>query len=126
MEKLKTLGYDWEFGHEELIMKVNAYRDRNRLYVGLYHEDDGICEGFGDLTVNLPAEELKPNEAFIDHHFANANLAFIKKYQLGEIMPVVVTSGYAKFVKVGFNLEQLAVYDPDGVQLYRELHSNEL
>ena len=28
-EEKKTLGYDWEFGHEELMLKVDAYRYDN-------------------------------------------------------------------------------------------------
>ena len=47
-EEKKTLGYDWEFGHEELMLKVDAYRYDNRLYIGLTHMEDGWEESFAD------------------------------------------------------------------------------
>ena len=40
-EEKKTLGYDWEFGHEELMLEVDAYRYDNRLYIGLTHMEEG-------------------------------------------------------------------------------------
>lgn len=65
MKEFKTLGYDWECGHEDLLIKVLSYVDRKRLYIGLYKEEYGEWEPFGDLTVNLPREAVKENEAFI-------------------------------------------------------------
>ena len=75
MKEFKTLGYDWECGHEDLIIRVLSYADRKRLYIGLYKEENGEWEDFGNLTVNLPHEDVKKNEAFIDHNFLQ------KKYQ---------------------------------------------
>ena len=52
MKEFKTLGYDWECGHEDLIIRVLSYADRKRLYIGLYKEENGEWEDFGNLTVN--------------------------------------------------------------------------
>ena len=87
MKEFKTLGYDWECGHEDLLIRVLSYVDRKRLYIGLYKEEYGEWEPFGDLTVNLPREAVKENEAFIDHNYAESKLQFIRKYQLGKILP---------------------------------------
>lgn len=72
MEERKTLGYDWEFGHEELVLEVGAYSYGDRLYIGLLHEEDGQMESFADLTINLPYSPAEPNEAYIDD-FARQN-----------------------------------------------------
>ena len=122
MKEFKTLGYDWECGHEDLIIRVLSYADRKRLYIGLYKEENGEWEDFGNLTVNLPHEDVKKNEAFIDHNFFESKLQFIKKYQLGEILPETAVSGYCTFSKVAFDLDRLEEFDPDGVCAYRELH----
>ena len=103
MKEFKTLGYDWECGHEDLIIRVLSYADRKRLYIGLYKEENGEWEDFGNLTVNLPHED-------------------VKKYQLGEILPETAVSGYCTFSKVAFDLDRLEEFDPDGVCAYRELH----
>ena len=84
MKEFKTLGYDWECGHEDLIIRVLSYADRKRLYIGLYKEENGEWEDFGNLTVNLPREAVKENEAFIDHNYSESKLQFIRKYQLGK------------------------------------------
>ena len=122
MKEFKTLGYDWECGHEDLIIRVLSYADRKRLYIGLYKEENGEWEDFGNLTVNLPHEDVKKNEAFIDHNFFESKLQFIKKYQRGEIFPETAVSGYCTFSKVAFDLDRLEEFDPDGVCAYRELH----
>ena len=51
-EEKKTLGYDWEFGHEELMLEVDAYRYDNRLYIGLTHMEEGYEESFADLCLS--------------------------------------------------------------------------
>ena len=64
-EEKKTLGYDWEFGHEELMLEVDAYRYDNRLYIGLTHMEEGYEESFADLTINLAHMPVERNEAYI-------------------------------------------------------------
>ena len=41
MDTNKTLGYDWEYGHEEVAIRVSSYRNNGNLYVGLCHREDG-------------------------------------------------------------------------------------
>lgn len=38
MDEIKTLGFDWEFGHEELSLQVSSYANNGCLYVGLYNK----------------------------------------------------------------------------------------
>ena len=45
---MKTLGYDWEYGHEELIIKVDSYMAGNRLYIGLFRMEEESLENFSD------------------------------------------------------------------------------
>lgn len=64
MEEPKTLSYDWQYGREELFLRVDSYMSDDNLYIGLYHMEDGYPESFADLTVNLPslrwAVSMKP------------------------------------------------------------------
>lgn len=118
----KTLGYDWEYGHEELIIKVDAYTYGNRLYVGLFKKEDGMLESFGDLTVNLPHEPACIGEAYIEDFSGAAKLKFIKKHKLGKVLPECGHSGYVTYRKVAFNLERLAELDPEGMERFREIN----
>ena len=47
MDTNKTLGYDWEYGHEEVAIRVSSYRNNGNLYVGLCHREEGEWEDFG-------------------------------------------------------------------------------
>ena len=58
MEEPKTLSYDWQYGREELFLRVDSYMSDDNLYIGLYHMEDGYPESFADLTVNLPFAPL--------------------------------------------------------------------
>ena len=72
MEEPKTLSYDWQYGREELFLRVDSYMSDDNLYIGLYHMEDGYPESFADLTVNLPFASLGGiNEAYIDHNFSD-------------------------------------------------------
>lgn len=51
MEEPKTLSYDWQYGREELFLRVDSYMSDDNLYIGLYHMEDGYPESFADLTV---------------------------------------------------------------------------
>lgn len=80
MEEPKTLSYDWQYGREELFLRVDSYMSDDNLYIGLYHMEDGYPESFADLTVNLPFAPLGGiNEAYIDHNFSKEKLRFIKR-----------------------------------------------
>lgn len=125
MEEIKTLGYDWEYGHEELALEVAAYAYGNRLYIGLLHQEEGQMESFANLTVNLPYSEAEINEAYIEDFASKSKLAFIKKHKLGKILPEMGFSGYVRYAKVAFDLERLAEFDPEGVERFKKLHGIE-
>lgn len=122
MEEQRTLGYDWEFGHEELMLEVGAYTYGDRLYIGLCHMEDGGKEPFAALTINLPYSPAEENEAYIDSFAEKSNLDFIRKHKLGDVLPETGYSGYGRYRKVAFDLDRLARFDPKGVEKYRRLH----
>ena len=104
MDEIKTLGFDWEFGHEELSLQVSSYANNGCLYVGLYNKGEEGFEPFGDLTVNLPMSSMIPpesNEAYISGSFSREKLQFIKKH-----------------AKVAFDMERLREFDPKGMEEY--------
>ena len=49
-----TLPFHWEFGKEEITLKVSSYAYGNGLAVLMYIQSEGELELFSDLTVNLP------------------------------------------------------------------------
>ena len=125
-EDTKTLGYDWEFGHEELMLEVATYKHDNRLYVGLYHKDeDGYDESFCDLTINLPNMPVKKGEAYIDDFASKSKLEFIKKHKLGKVLPDMGFSGMSSYHKVAFDLKRLEEFDKQGVERYHSLNGIE-
>lgn len=78
MDEVKTLGFDWEFGHEELALEVASYANNGCLYIGLHNKTEEGFEQFGDLTVNLPMSSMippEPNEAYIDNFSSTGAVA---------------------------------------------------
>lgn len=65
MSEQPILGYDWEMGHEEIKLEISTYYMGEDLYIGMLAKESGVWESFSDLTVNLPFERCKANEAFI-------------------------------------------------------------
>lgn len=121
MDEIKTLGFDWEFGHEELALEVSSYANNGCLYIGLHNKTEEGFDQFGNLTVNLPMSSmipLEPNEAYIDHFLSKENLRFIKKHKLGVVLPEIGFSGYCAYAKVAFDMERLSEFDPKGVEGY--------
>ena len=119
MNEIKTLGFDWEFGHEELALQISSYANNGCLYVGLYKNGEEGFEPFGDLTVNLPMSSMLPpelNEAYISGSFSREKLKFIKKHKLGVFLPEVGFSGYCTYAKVAFDMERLKEFDPKGME----------
>ena len=53
MDEIKTLGFDWEFGHEELELEVSSYADNGCLYIGLHNKTEEGFDQFGKLTVSI-------------------------------------------------------------------------
>lgn len=121
MDEIKTLGFDWEFGHEELALEVSSYANNGCLYIGLHNKTEEGFDQFGNLTVNLPMSSMIPpelNEAYIDHFLSKENLRFIKKHKLGVVLPEIGFSGYCAYAKVAFDMERLREFDPKGVEGY--------
>ena len=121
MDEIKTLGFDWEFGHEELALEVSSYANNGCLYSGLHNKTEEGFDQFGNLTVNLPMSSMippEPNEAYIDHFLSKENLRFIKKHKLGVVLPEIGFSGYCAYAKVAFDMERLREFDPKGVEGY--------
>ena len=84
----KTLPFPWEYGQEEITLKVSSYAYGNGLAILMYCQEEGELELFDDLTVNLPGGySLEPQEAFISGDFTKDKLAFIEKNRLGNRLP---------------------------------------
>ena len=114
-----TLPFHWEFGKEEITLKVSSYAYGNGLAVLMYSQSEGELELFGDLTVNLPGGYgLEPQEAFVSGDFTKDKLAFIKKNRLGKVLPGQARSGFATYTPVAFDFSRLAQYDREGVEEY--------
>lgn len=126
MDEKKTLDYEWEFGKEEIVLQVAAYHYGENLAVMMYHKAEGDLEAFGDLTVNLPAYSLEPNEAFISDFDSKNKLAFIKKYKMGKVLPWKGRSGYCEYAVVAFDLNRLSQYDKEGVERFCKARGIEL
>ena len=126
MDTNKTLGYDWEYGHEEVAIRVSSYRNNENLYVGLCHREEGEWEDFGDVTINLPFSFLEPNEAYITGDFTKDMIRFIKAHKLGKVLDETAKSGYGTYQKVAFDLARLAEFDPEGVAEHCKMMGIEL
>ena len=113
----KTLPFSWEYGQEEITLKVSSYAYGNGLAILMYCQEEGELELFDDLTVNLPGGYgLEPQEAFISGDFTKDKLAFIEKNRLGNRLPGQARSGFATYTPVSFDLSRLAQYDREGVE----------
>ena len=79
-ESSDTLPFHWEFGKEEITLKVSSYAYGNGLVVLMYSQSEGELELFGDLTVNLPGGYgLEPQEAFVSGDFTKDKLHSSKR-----------------------------------------------
>ena len=116
-ESSDTLPFHWEFGKEEITLKVSSYAYGNGLAVLMYSQREGELELFSDLTVNLPGGYgLKPQEAFVSGDFTRDKLAFIQENRLGKVLPGQARSGFATYTPVAFDFSRLAQYDREGVE----------
>ena len=114
----KTLEYEGSLCKEELILKVDSYRCKNRLFIAMVKKKDQEEELYDILTVSLPGENIKINEAFISDLECKYKLSFIRKYKLGEVLQRVGHSGFCDYRLVRFDLEKLAEYDREGVKKF--------
>ena len=111
-ESSDTLPFHWEFGKEEITLKVSSYAYGNGIAVLMYSQSEGELELFSDLTVNLPGGYgLKTQEAFVSGDFTRDKLAFIQENRLGKVLPGQTRSGFATYTPVAFDLSRLARYD---------------
>ena len=102
-ESSDILPFHWEFGKEEITLKVSSYAYGNGLVVLMYSQSEGELELFGDLTVNLPGGYgLEPQEAFVSGDFTKDKLAFIKKNRLGKVLPGQARSGLPSMTGKGW------------------------
>lgn len=99
-ESSDTLPFHWEFGKEEITLKVSSYAYGNGIAVLMYSQSEGELELFSDLTVNLPGGYgLKPQEAFVSGDFTRDKLAFIQENRLGKVLPGQARSGFATYTR---------------------------
>ena len=81
----KTLPFPWEYGQEEITLKVSSYAYGNGLAILMYRQEEGELELFDDLTVNLPGGYgLEPQEAFISGDFYEGQAGIHRKEQAGK------------------------------------------
>ena len=109
----KTLEYEGSLCKEELILKVDSYRCKNRLFIAMIKKKD------------QPAENIKINEAFISDFECKYKLSFIRKYKLGEVLQRVEHSGFCDYRLVRFDLENIFLSQGKSIrcrEFYRTLH----
>ena len=67
------------------------------------------------MSSMIPPES---NEAYISGSFSREKLHFIKKHELGVLLPEEGFSGYCTYAKVAFDMERLREFDPKGMEEY--------
>ncbi len=116
---IKSVPFHSPFGDFELTVTVCSYAQNGRLAVNLLCKEDEFWAPYAFLTVNLPKEPLKPNEAFIKDSAENVGLLdFVLKNQLGKLCPEVGRSGFCTYPKIAFDMEKLREFDPEGTEKY--------
>lgn len=117
---IKTAPFHSPFGDHELTVTVCSYAVNKRLAVNLLCKEDGYWEPYASLTVNLPAEPLRPNEAFVKCFDENQGLMdFILDNKLGKVLPGQEGySGFCAYPKIAFDMGKLREFDPEGVEKY--------
>ena len=121
-EEPKKTVFNWEFGRETVSLEVGSYAYGERLYIGMISYGEDGPEPFADMTVNIPAYSLEPNEAFINGDISKDLLNFIRANRLGKILPYTVQSGFGRYSAVAINLSRLKEYDPKGVEEFMKQH----
>lgn len=118
----KKVPFKWEFGDEIVSLHVNSYSYGGGLYIGMTNYGEDGPEPFADMTVNIPAYSLEPNEAIISGDISKDLLNFIKENKLGKKLPYTVKSGYGTYAVVAFDLDRLKEFDPKGIEEFKKLH----
>lgn len=116
---IQTLPFQNFFGHYDLTLAVNSYSDNGRLGISLLCLEDGDFIPYATLTVNLPRETVKPNEAFIkDFDEGQGLLEFVLNNHLGTLCPERGFSGRCSYPKIAFDMEKLKEFDQEGTEKY--------
>lgn len=123
IEGVKTVPFKWQLGEEIVSLHVGSYAYGDRLYIGMTSYGEDGPEPFADMTVNLPAFSLEPNEAFITGDISKDLLEFIKENKLGKVLPYTVQQGYGRYSAVAFDLDKLKAFDEKGVDEYMKSHN---
>ncbi|MDO5408776.1 MAG: DUF4313 domain-containing protein [Eubacteriales bacterium] len=115
----RSFTYEWDHGPTEVKLNVSSYQRGNRLYIGMYRENEagGSISSFEDLTANLEGYDLAEDEAFISSESTAEKMRFIRQHRLG-CLAGSWNSGIEKYLLVKFNLKRLAMLDPDEVSAY--------
>ena len=69
----KILQYEGPVRNEEIVLKVASYAYGNQLFVGMMRPGEEE-ESYGDLTINLPYEDVERNEAFISESRVSSHI----------------------------------------------------
>ena len=85
----RNIGFILDRGCLLYTSKVDSYRCKNRLFIAMIKKKDQEEELYDILTVSLPGENIKINEAFISDFECKYKLSFIRKYKLGEVLQVL-------------------------------------
>lgn len=118
----KKVPFKWELGEEIVSLHVSSYAYGKGLYIGMINYDEDGPGPFADMTVNIPAYSLEPNEAIISGDISKDLLEFIRENKLGKELPYSVRSGYGTYAVVAFDLDKLKEFDPKGIDEYKKLH----
>lgn len=114
---IQTLPFHNRFGNYDLTLAVETYEDNGRLAVELLCLEEDYLEPYAMLTVNLPGEAVKPNEAFIKDFDENQGLLqFVLDNHLGTLCPERGFSGFYSYPKIAFDMEKLKEFDKEGTE----------
>lgn len=125
----RELEYEYESWGEKQYAKVwiqiGAYESDGNICVEFYSEDNGGMVPVIRATEDF-ATPLKKNQAFLHDRMANEiDLAFLKKYGLGELTGEVGRCGIRTCPVFEFNEKVLKELDPEGYRRFEEVHSRE-
>lgn len=114
----KQLEMDSRFsGKVTLELEINAYRNSNRMYIGLVEVGGEYPEHFVDLTVNISAP--CPNYCgYVDINNCPELENFIEKHGLGEFTGLMGGSGFCSYPLYLFNPEKLREISPEDMELF--------
>ncbi len=106
-------------------MEISAYESDGNICVEFYSEDNNGMAPVIRATEDF-STPLKKNQAFLHDRMANKeDIAFLKKYGLGELTGEVGRCGIRTCPVFEFNEEVLKELDPEGYRRFEEIHNRE-